>query len=365
MKRLLAVLLTLALGCGLFGCSMMQAKAHVSVFWYQESDVHLTDVRQFLEKKLSAEDLQYDNYYAEGNQSKQIDQIKTAIRKGTDLLIVNQVTAGSLATAIDILTIAGDTPVIFFNRAIGSEKESDVEFFRTHPTACFIGTDAPMAGHMQGELIGQYLVENFEEVDLNGDGKISYAMFKGDNADVSAIFRTRYSVEDANLLLAQAGREELQYFDPGIPMELQYQADLDGNWSAAAAEGYMRENLKRYNEDRGNMIELVIANNDDMALGAVKALQEKGYNSKDSRYIPVFGVDASTAGRKMIAEGTMTGTILQDAEGMAKAIALTASAIADGVRPVEALAGLEDPRFSLSGDSDSRLYVAYAPYTGK
>ena len=67
----------------------------------------------------------YDNQFAANDQAKQIDQIKTAIAGGTNLLVVNIVTSGAPDTAQDIIDVAGDIPVIFFNRAIGTDG-SDV-----------------------------------------------------------------------------------------------------------------------------------------------------------------------------------------------------------------------------------------------
>ena len=61
---------------------------------------------------------------------------------------------------------------------------------------------------MQGDMIGKYLVENFDAVDLNGDGSISYAMFMGQLGNVEAIYRTQYAVEDANKVLTEAGKAE-------------------------------------------------------------------------------------------------------------------------------------------------------------
>lgn len=69
----------------------------------------------------------------------------------------------------------------------------------------FVGTDAAEAGHLQGEMIADYLIENYDAVDLNGDGRISYVMFKGQEGNNEAEYRTQYSVEDANSLLAEAG----------------------------------------------------------------------------------------------------------------------------------------------------------------
>ena len=72
------------------------------------------------------------------------------------------------------------------------------------------------------------------------------------------------------------------------------------------------------------MIELVIANNDEMALGAITSLQTKGYNKEGGKLIPVFGVDATEAAKNAIKEGSMVGTIKQDAAGMAEAISTIA-----------------------------------------
>ena len=57
-----------------------------------------------------------------------------------------------------------------------------------------------------------------------------------------------------------------------------------------------------------------------MALGAISALQEIGYNKPSGKTIPVFGVDATEAAIAKINADAMTGTVKQDAEGMAKAI---------------------------------------------
>ena len=99
-----------------------------------------------------------------------------------------------------------------------------------------------------------------------------------------------------------------------------YLVDQGGNWSAQAANDYMKTILSAYSESGGNMVELVIANNDEMALGAISALQEIGYNKAGGKTIPVFGVDATEAAIAKINADAMTGTVKQDAEGMAKAI---------------------------------------------
>ena len=360
MKRILALVLAAMMVFGMAACGGSD-ELKISVFWYDESDVYLSSVRTALNKELDALGVAYDNQYAGGVQATQLDQIKTAIAGGSNLLIVNVVTSGSPDVAKEILAAAGDIPVIFFNRAIGTDG-SDVEVLAGADAACFIGTDAPEAGHMQGKMIGEYVLANYDAIDLNGDGKISYAMMKGDEANVETIFRTQYGVEDANAVLTAANKPALEYFDASNTNC--YQVDQGGQWSAAAAKEYMDTNFVTYNEANGNMIELVICNNDGMAEGVIASLQEKGYNKAGAHVVPVFGVDATDNAKALIAEGAMTGTVKQDAEGMAAAIAQTAKAISEGKTPVEALAALSDPRFSIASDCKGKLYVAYAPYTG-
>ena len=385
MKKILAMLLAVVMVFALAACGEEKAPAETpadtaetpaeapaeeaasdvkaTVFWYEESDVYLSTVRDALNKELDAAGIKYDNQFAASNQSKQIDQIKTAIAGGTNLLVVNVVTSGSPDTAEDILEIAGDIPVVFFNRAIGTEENPDKPVFDAHENVCFIGTDAPEAGHMQGKMVGEYVLANYDDIDINKDGKISYAMFKGDESNVEAIYRTQYGVEDADAILTAAGKPALEYFDAANTDK--YQVDLGGQWSAKAATDYMTTNLVTYNEGNGNMIELVICNNDGMAEGVVATLQNNGYNNPDQHVIPVFGVDATDNAKTLIADGAMTGTVKQDAEGMAAAIRMTVEAIAAGNGPVEALATLSDERFTIAPDCSAKLYVAYAPYTGE
>ena len=376
MKKFLAMVMAMAMSLSLVACGAKDAPAtdapatdapaaeaaKVVVFWYDESDVYLGSVRDAMNKEFQALGITPDNQFAANNQTTQLDQINTAIAGGADILVVNQVTSGASDTAEDIIAAAGNIPVIFFNRAIGTDG-SDVTVLKENSTIAFIGTDAPAAGHMQGKMIGDYVVANYDAIDLNGDGKISYAMMKGDEANVEAIYRTQYGLEDANAVLAANGKPALVYFDAANTDC--YQVDQAGAWSAAAAKEYMDTNFVSYNEANGNMIELVICNNDGMAEGVIASLQEKGYNVDGAHTVPVFGVDATDNAKALIADGAMTGTIKQDAQGMAAAVSQTVKAVVDGAAPSNALAGLKDERFSLDADCATKLYVAYAPYTGE
>ena len=370
MKKLLAAGLAGAMALSLTACggnapaannapAAKEDAAKVVVFWYDESDVYLGSVRDAMNKEFEALGITPDNQFAANNQTTQLDQIKTAIAGGADVLVVNQVTSGASDTAEDIIAAAGDIPVIFFNRAIGTDG-SEVAVLEANSTVAFIGTDAPAAGHMQGKMIGDYLVANYDAVDLNGDGAISYAMFMGQLGNVEAIARTQYGVEDANAVLTGAGKPELVYFDASNTDK--YQVDQEGNWSATAANNYMVTNLSQYSEANNNMIELVICNNDGMAEGAITALNEKGYNlgTADSVMIPVFGVDATDAAKQLIADGKMTGTIKQDAEGMANGIAYLAQNVQAGKALMD-----DTSSFNISENVSNKIFIPYAAYTGE
>ena len=214
---------------------------------------------------------------------------------------------------------------------------------------------------MQGEMIGNYVVEHFDEMDLNGDGKISYAMFMGQLGNAEAIYRTQFAVEDADKIITDAGKPALEYFDASNSDK--YQVDQDGNWSATAANNYMTTNLSQYNEGSNNMIELVICNNDGMAEGAISALNDKGYNlgtGKDCKMIPVFGVDATDAAKQLIADGKMTATVKQDADGMAACIADLAKNAADGK---DLMDGTDS--YNISDKVSNKIFIPYQEYSGK
>ena len=326
----------------------------VSVFYYTYGDTYISSVRSALDSAFDSAGVAYQDYDSNNSQTTQTEQIDTAIAQGTSLLVVNQVDTGSDDTTKNIIekaTTAG-IPVVFFNRSVSEEVVT------AYDKAVFVGTDYEMAGHMQGELVGQYLVDNFDAVDLNGDGVISYVMFKGQEGNAEADARTQYGVEDANKVLADAGKEALSFYDSNNSNK--YLVDQGGAWSAAAATDYLQTALSQYSEANNNMIELVIANNDEMAIGAITALQNAGYNKEDgsATVIPVFGVDATDAAKDAINKGTMIGTIKQDAEGMANTIAQISQNFMSGADKFA-----EVDSASLVGTW--RVNIPYATYTGE
>ena len=335
--------------------------ANVAVFYYTYSDTYIASVRTALDAALDAAGISYQDYDSNNNQTTQNEQIDTAIAQGANVLVVNIVTSGSVDASqaiVDKASAAG-IPVIFFNRAVEGDEDAG-KVLGSYDKCAFVGTDAPEAGHMQGKMIGDYLVANYDAVDLNGDGVIQYAMFMGQVGNAEALARTQFGVEDANAVLTAAGKPELEYFDASNSDK--YQVDQDGAWSATAANAYMVTNLSQYNEANGNMIELVICNNDGMAEGAITALNDAGYNlgTADCVTIPVFGVDATAAAVQLISDGKMTGTIKQDAEGMANGIAHLVGNAAAGK---EVMADTDS--YVIDETVSNKIYIPYATYTGE
>lgn len=324
----------------------------VDVFYYDFSDVYISTVRAAMDEQLKAMGIEPKNWDAAGSQPTQTDQVKTAIADNSDLLIVNIVETSTSDPAKDIVEAAraADIPVIFFNREV-----ADNEVINSYDKCAFVGTNAPDAGHMQGEMIGNYLMENYDTVDLNGDGTISYVMFKGQEGNAEAEARTQYAVEDANKILTEGGKPELAYYDANASTK--YLVDAQGKWSAQAANDYMVTLLGSYNKDSNNMVELIICNNDGMAEGAISALQNVGYNKGEgSTIIPVFGVDATDSAKKLIKEGNMAGSIKQDAVGMASTINTLVKNVQDGA---ELMANTD--QFTVDSDV-AKIRVPYAMY---
>ena len=170
MRKLISLLLLFSLLLlTLPTISSCRRSEDVSVLYYTYSDTYISSVRGEMDALLRRSGLSYHNYDANGNQTTQTEQVDTAITKGTKLLMVNVVDTGSddAARAIVEMEKGANIPLIFFNRSVSDE------IIKSYDKCVFVGTDYEMAGHMQGEMIGNYVKENFSKMDLNGDGKIS------------------------------------------------------------------------------------------------------------------------------------------------------------------------------------------------
>jgi len=364
MKKWLSLLLSAMMLLGLCSFASAQGAIQIDAFFCNYSDTYLGSVRAAMEEilKASPEKFTYNFYDGAENQAKQMEQIETALTRGTDLLIVNIVTTGSEEAAMNIVNAAKDkeVPIIFFNREVSDAVVNSYDL------CAFVGTDADEAGYMEGEAIASFLLTggNLEKYDLDGDKEIKYLMFRGELGNAEAFGRTLYSVKEANRLLEDSGYvlvpSPANQFDNAQPDDGVSPYYLYGNWSAENAKNLMDTALTTYGLDNGD-IELIIANNDDQALGAIESMMEKGYNTgdPDAPYIPVFGVDATVVAQDAIRKGKMTGTVKQDAVGMAEYIIFLAANIFEGKDLMDV------PEFYNVDANVDKIRVPYAIFSGE
>ncbi len=294
----------------------------VAFFWYAMADARVEDLRNAFKPDLEASEYPYREYDAENDAFLQLDQIESAVSDGWNILIVNLVADQSTDVAEKIMHITGDCPVIFLDR-IPSEfenlKTSDPD--SSHVFA--VSIDRSDLGRVQGEMIGSRLTEQYPNADLNGDGHISYTIFVNDGDDLASVEYSESCIRAANAVLVQAGLPALQFFTDPLPNERDiFQWSPDNPGSSEGANTLMLANLSLCNEENGNMIELVIAESDEMALGALTALQSSWYNLGDgvSTSIPLFGIGATAGGRTAVDIGQMAGSVDLNAAGIVAAV---------------------------------------------
>ena len=128
----------------------------VAVFYYTYGDTYISSVRAALDSALDSAGIQYQDYDSNNSQTTQSEQVTTALSQGATVLVVNLVDTGSDDAAKNIISQANGVPVIFFNRSVSEEAVTSSD------KCVFVGTDYEMAGHMQGEMIGNYLLENYD-----------------------------------------------------------------------------------------------------------------------------------------------------------------------------------------------------------
>jgi len=359
-------------------------KLQIGVTIYDNYDTFLSGYMTAFEKEISkkrAEGVEIGlfRYNAAGSQALQNEQVEEMLEKDCDVLCVNLVDRTAPSEIIDMAK-KKNVPIIFFNRELVDEDLAQWN------QLYYIGADAKQSGVLQGEMAAEDILSeepekptpevplaspedeeeaseksqdkagNAEEiqdfvlqksredldilerevsaedtqtsteegtekkalilsprVDKNGDGVIQYLMFEGEAGHQDAIVRTEYSV---NTLMQQ-----------GIPMEkLSYAI---ANWSRAEAQSKMMQFYPEF-QDR---IELILSNNDDMALGVLDAYDKIGL-PKDKRPF-IYGIDGTTVGLEAVKKGNLMGTVYNDEQGQAKALFQLAYRLATGKKGPE------------------------------
>ena len=332
MKKLGAVW-TVLLGSAFLLCACGEEqpdvpdKSYIGVAYYNQSDTFLNELLDSFKEQLK--EMQNENMDtvvmvrdAAGVQRTQDDQVKELINAGCDVLCVNLVDRADPSEIIDMAR-EHEVPIIFFNR------EPVAEDLMQWDQIYYVGADAEESGVMQGELAAD-MIKNNSQTDRNRDGKIQYVVLEGEPGHQDAIIRTETAVKTLT--------------DSGIELEkLSYQI---ANWNRAQAENRMEQLIGQY----PNQIELVLSNNDDMALGAMDAYKKLNYTETA---LPVFfGIDGTDAGLEAVVDSELAGTVYNDKEGQAKAMAELCWALITGD-------GMEELEFQ----KERCIYLPYAKVT--
>lgn len=255
----------------------------IGVSIYESNDTFVDLMVDSMEEKAKKYELEtgikvnLDVSSAKESQRTQNEQIKRYISLNYDVICVNLVDRTNASTIIDA-AMDKNIPIVFFNREPVAE-----DIFRWE-NIYYVGTDAKATAVLQGQILIDAYNKNPEMLDKNGDGKLQYVMLEGEMGHQDSIIRTEWSVQTLT--------------DYGIPMEKIESAAA--NWQRSQGAALMEQWINTY----GNDIEVVLCNNDDMALGACDALAKA--NIED---IAVVGIDATQAGVKAVEEGKLLGTV--------------------------------------------------------
>ena len=271
---------------------------------YKFDDTFMTGVRNNMKAEMDKIGGELEITDSQNRQPLQNDQVDAYIAKGANVVIVNPVDRTAALPLMEKAKAAG-IPIVFINR------EPEPEVMQAYDKIWYDGAKAEESGTQSGELIVDYFKKN-PGADKNKDGKIQYIMLRGEQGHQDAVLRTEYSVK----AMKEGG------------FELEELGSDTANWDKVQATDKMKGFISAVGIER---IEAVLANNDDMALGAIEALKAEGYNMGDpKKYIPVVGVDATAPALEAMAKGEMLGTVLNDAANQGKAAVQAAVAAAMG-----------------------------------
>lgn len=260
-----------------------------------------------------------------GSQVTQNDQVDRLIALDYDILCVNIVDRTSAAVLIDKAQEA-DIPIVFFNR------EPVEEDLLRWEHVYYVGAVAEDSGVLQGEILLDYWNKQRERVDRNGDGVLQYVMLEGEPGHQDALLRTEYAIQ--TLISSGVKVEKL--------------ASETANWDRTQASARMQQWIEQY----GTSVEAVISNNDDMALGAIDTLISAKVPQEQRPLI--VGVDATAPALEAIENGTLQGTVLNDAQGIAKALLALSVALSSG----------EDPSQTVALENEHYIWLPYQPVIG-
>ena len=220
-----------------------------------------------------------------------------------------------------------DKPLVWFNRQPSNSTtgELDMSALTFNDNTYYVGFDANQGAELQGTMILEYIQNNIEGLDRNGDGIIGYVLAIGDIGHNDSIARTRgvrsalgTAVEvdgvidstpvgtniDGTSAYVKDGELEING-TTYIVRELASQEmknSAGATWDAATAGNA----IGTWASSFGDQIDVVASNNDGMGMSMFLAWSK-------AEGVPTFGYDANSDAVAAIAEG-YGGTISQHAD---------------------------------------------------
>lgn len=288
--------------CQGVGKEDQKSSLRIGVSLYRADDTFINNLRSMMEEKAKEYEREkgikvtLDIQDAKGSQNTQNSQVERFIALECDVLCINPVDRMDASGMID-KAMTADVPVVFFNR---QPVEEDMNRW---DQLYYVGVDARETAVLQGEMVVDLYGRHPEAVDLNGDGVVSYVMLEGETSHQDSLIRTEWSVQTL-----KDGRVPIEKITGGI-----------ANWERSQASALMEQWLAEYPDT----IELVISNNDDMALGAIDALERAQITG-----VNVIGIDGTTQGLDALKNGSLLGTVSANKELYASAIVELAASCA-------------------------------------
>ena len=220
-----------------------------------------------------------------------------------------------------------DKPLVWFNRqpSNSSTGELDMAALSFNKDTYYVGFDANQGAELQGTMVKDYITENIEGLDRNGDGVIGYVLAIGDIGHNDSIARTRGVRKALGTGIEKDG--DINSEPVGTNTDGSSKAVQDGTIEAGGKTYQVRELASQemknasgatwdaatagnaigtWSSSFGDAIDVVVSNNDGMGMSMFNAW------SKENK-VPTFGYDANSDAVAAIAEG-YGGTISQHAD---------------------------------------------------
>ncbi|WGE58001.1 substrate-binding domain-containing protein [Actinobacillus equuli] len=303
MKNVIVYSLIASLGISVANTGMAQDKIGVTLYRYDDNFIHL--MRGELEKNANKHQLSILMNDAQNSQFVQNNQVETLLEQKVKVLAVNLVDQNAWRTVIG-KAIDRNVPIILFNKDPGRQA------LDSYDNVYYIGSDPSEIAKLQAEMIAKQWKAN-PQYDLNKDGKIQYAVLKGENGHPDAELRTRVV------------SQQLEQLIPGSQML----ALESAQWQTGMAKEKVSAWFATPHKEK---IEVIVANNDAMAIGALEAAATQG------KLVPIYGVDGIPAALNLIKMGALAGTIQNDWVSQSKAILAFSENLAKGKKADEGTA---------------------------